>query len=1396
MAETIILRTELRDGATVIAQLQAIEAAAAKLSAKPITISVNASVSQELSRLTKAQLTYATAQERRIAAEARLALQTQKTVTEQEKQKTSAANLALQQAKTATAAERHATAEANLTGRMQDTEKASDSLGSSLAKNLADRAISAAINAITQSLREALSTMKEVDSELTTIKKVTGASDSYIQGLGDRAYDTASKYGVAANEYLQSVAEFSRAGYGELAEGLAEVATKTQLVGDVNAETATKMLISMDAAYKLGGSVESLSLIVDQANEIDNKYATSIEKLAEGMPIVASVAANAHISQEQLMAALGTITAQTQVSGSEAARAFRAIILNIMGDTTTEIEDGVTFTKDEIESLSDVLWKYSSDAMEAAAATGELVNPMEAIAGLSQAMKDGLLTEQQLTAMLSSLGGKLRTNSLVALVKGFDTYQQMLGQLEDATGSADKEVDSMLGSWESKTQILKNSWTALVSTVADTGLIKGGLDIIAAGLQGITALVKGLQDLVPSGSAADQFNQLDQDQSNLKTQEAEYDALKSKATELTEQEQRRLDVLEASIEALKTAVAEGNKFKWDYWLGDKRTQITWDTFWSSYDNDLDYVIGTTAENFDTLQARYKDAAISQDEYRQGLRDLVSTYQGWFDKLQQAENAGAALSDSEKAALVTWGDILTALKDVSGEAEDNTNAVNNQADAYETLADRIQDASSAIEAFKKSSKSDQDDSFQDMADAYAKVMEEIANGRINSNTAQAGYNLFLSDDERQALENDPQKMAAYVQSLEGLKTMLSGGGEDAGAAFAQWLQTAADAEGNLIDANGRLIASFDQTGDGLSFTVADLQALADYTGVSEDVILSWAQAMGVYGSEIYNVGDQALQLARDLGALTEAADGTQSVDLSKFRDGLSAAGKSQEEIDGLVSALKSIDGISFGATEESLADVSTAVDEIPEEKKTEIIANTAPALAAINALEASLNSLTGKTWTVNVGANARFQRRASGGRGGGLTLVNEEGPEIIQEGPTARIAGGGEPTVTMLEPGAMVYTAPQTRKMLRGKRPSGVFRAAARGYDPTGMDGALPPSDQGRFYVPGTAGTPGSPSRPGKGGGSSGKSSSSSSDYWKELQEAVDAKFKEAEKARKAELEDLDAQLDALKEARDTEEDRLELEEKILAVTEAQAKLANAQAERTVRMYNAATGQWEWIADQKAVQSAQDQLKKAQDALDKYRKDQDYDAAVAAIKAQQDAVNKRYDDLEAKWEEILSAVEEPLREIADILADVAKSGTDRQKGETGNVSSLAKLIADFIAENPSGWKLPGYDSGGVLHGLGGIKATGEDEIILGPALSAKILSPTPNAQFDAFAQALGAVYGMPNTGIPVTPSSSYGPSTDSHDTVYSFPGGINLTEQQANALTLGELARQLRILNLT
>ena len=257
---------------------------------------------------------------------------------------------------------------------------------------------------------------------------------------------------------------------------MAELATKTQLVGDVTSDIANQFILSADAAYKMKGNVEELNDVLDKANEIENNYATSIQKMAEGFPIVANVASMANMSIDELMAALGTITAVTQESGTKAATALRALILNIIGDTETEIEDGVSWTKDEINSLNDALWIYAEDAMKAAQASGTLVDPMKAIASLSKAYKDGLLSQAELANLESDLGGKLRTNQLDALVKNYDMYAEMLDKVANSAGSADKEVSIMLNSWESKTNILKNKWTEFISHMTDTDLIKGALD--------------------------------------------------------------------------------------------------------------------------------------------------------------------------------------------------------------------------------------------------------------------------------------------------------------------------------------------------------------------------------------------------------------------------------------------------------------------------------------------------------------------------------------------------------------------------------------------------------------------------------------------------------------------------------------------------------------------------------------------------------------------------------------------------------------------------------------------------------------------------------------------------------------------------------------------------------
>lgn len=354
------------------------------------------------------------------------------------------------------------------------------SLTSFMGRVLVYRALYAAISTVTNAFKTAINTIHKVDDEMVTVRKVTGFTAEQMESIQEQAFKTATKYGSSADEYLSGVAAFARAGYKELAADLAELSTKTQIVGDTTADVANQFLLSVDAAYKYKGSVEALSRVLDGANELDNKYATSIEKIAEGMGIVAPVAAQMHVGVDELAASIGTITAVTQRSGTEAARALRAIFLNIVGDTKTEIEEGVTWTTGEIAGLKDVIRQYASEAYKAAEATGAVIDPMEAIRGLAKSMEEGVLTEQKLMEMVSDIGGKLRTSQLLAIIQNWDMYESMLQDYRNAYGSADKEIENAMDSWTRKANVLKNTWTEFVQRTINAEGMKNFLDILTA----------------------------------------------------------------------------------------------------------------------------------------------------------------------------------------------------------------------------------------------------------------------------------------------------------------------------------------------------------------------------------------------------------------------------------------------------------------------------------------------------------------------------------------------------------------------------------------------------------------------------------------------------------------------------------------------------------------------------------------------------------------------------------------------------------------------------------------------------------------------------------------------------------------------------------------------------
>lgn len=470
MADNIQLKVQYSDGGA-LTSLTKINEFADKLSGKTLSIKIDVSGLEKLNKQNVAALNsvarLTTAISNQTAAEAKLETAQAKVITATARQ--TAADAKLKDANTRAIKAAHELTDA--------TNRTGDSLLSNAKKFATWMLLGNTISGVKRAFEEALDEMKKADSELVTVRKVTGMAADELERLNKAAFATATKYGESASEYLANVSEFARAGYGDTADKLAELSVKTQIVGDTTADTANQFLLAVDAAYKYNGSITALSRVLDGANEIDNKYATSIEKIAGGLGIVAPVAAQANIGIDELTAAIGTITAVTQRSGTEAATALRAIILNIVGDTKTEIEDGATWTAGQIKGLSDIVKVYAKDAYDAAQASGEVLNPMKAIAGLAQSVKDGVLSASQLYEMVSDIGGKLRASQLTALVQNWDMYESMLTDYASAYGSAEKEIENATDSWERKTKQLQNTWTEFIQKSINTSSIKGLIDV-------------------------------------------------------------------------------------------------------------------------------------------------------------------------------------------------------------------------------------------------------------------------------------------------------------------------------------------------------------------------------------------------------------------------------------------------------------------------------------------------------------------------------------------------------------------------------------------------------------------------------------------------------------------------------------------------------------------------------------------------------------------------------------------------------------------------------------------------------------------------------------------------------------------------------------------------------
>lgn len=1248
---------------------------------------------------------------------------------------------------------------------------------------LGRRLSNAAINAVTSSFREALSTMREVDQELANIRKVTDAPESVINELGAQSYDVASRYGISAQDYLSAAAEFAKAGYSNYGD-MAELATKTQLVGDVAAETATKFLISTDAAFKMGGSIEELTTVLDKANIIENNFATSIEKLAGGFPIVANVAAMTNMSVDETVAALGTITAVTQESGQMAARALRALVLNIMKDTQTEIEEGVNWTEQEIETLQDVLMKYSGEAMRAAQEAGKIVNPIEAFRGLSEAYKSGDLTQAELAQLASGLGGKLRTNQLLALVQNMDMFDEMLGMVEDSAGSADKEISVLLETWNAKTNQLKNSWTKFVSELIDSGEIKGLIDEVRSFVEGLDAEQIG-GDI---RNAIEPIIRFIQD------------------TDWKAAGQNISNIFDKITKFAQAAVVVSTLSTIYGWLSSIFSMLgsiggllgIGGAVGVAAGGGIVAAIGVlaagvlaVADNFAKTNRVFSEATRELDQQRESVERANEAYRDSTDeisatalvadayirKLQEMEQNGLDADD----AASDYHDTLVRLTQLIPELSEVIDLDNNSIKGgTEALYDNI-------EAWKANSTE------RAIAARKAAIVDAIAEAQV-----QNQINTIRRDKAQSGILADWDALQAEADNITNNIIVPGADVDDATlqrlTEITEWQDANYDAyleATRQVEAYNAAIEEGSNLIDELEGQLRELEELE-----SKETSSQQPKAEDFLSPGATDDMSRVLAMQEYLKASQETAQVTQD----GFEESAEAAEENEERTGAAVSAttrhlrraaqhrrelrteLQSVNDEIVGDTEdfaeetgETLADglrdsegeIQAAAAEMTrsigdgiisqsgyiKSKISEVVGIAKQFIGGLSASGSMSYHPEGQSWWVDSSGSVHTAHaEGTSNAPGGPTLVNELGPELISENGRAYIAGGGRPTVVNLSPGAIVIPADQTEEALKGGMP----RYARASMNATSLWG----SGKATTTWTGRGGRGGGGS---SGGGSSGGSASNSPDFsslekklsdllrnlelqiklaenegdyvqvvklYEKAQEAVkglvdkyraagygedstevltllNKNYDYAGKQLDIYRTKWDELIKALQADTDATKAASALEEKRQAAEDARESLANAQSQRTVRIYNAATGQWEWVADEGKVKSAQSALTKAEESYN---------------------------------EQVKS-------------------------------SALTELKA--LRDNPS-------DLSGIT---------------FGPALSAVATMSESSPEFQNFARALDAVFGVGSFLQSTEGSTSVLPTVDSHDTNYSF-GGVSLSQEQAGSMSLMELAKLLSVLKIT
>ena len=362
---------------------------------------------------------------------------------------------------------------------------------------------SASIYRVFNTFRQGVSVVKELDTTLTEMRKVSDESLQSLKNYQLESFNIADRVGTTAKQIQQSTADWMRLGE-ELpqAKKSAEYSTLLLNVSEFqNIDAATESLVAMSQAYK---DIDKLD-IIDKLNNIGNNYSISTSDLAQSLQKSAGALTTAHNTIDEAIA-LTVAGNQVLQSPDIVGQSLKTIALRLTGTSIEDMQeageeiDGLISTQSKLQKTIMDITKVPSNGYKGFNIlddNGNYKTTYEMLKGIAEVWQeigeeDKKMGTNRQSLLLETIAGKTRAAAASSILDNFKVLQDVYESSLNSEGSAQQELDKYLDSVDGKMQQLQNRMQELAAISLDSEFLKGLIDSGTKAIEIVTTLAKHL----------------------------------------------------------------------------------------------------------------------------------------------------------------------------------------------------------------------------------------------------------------------------------------------------------------------------------------------------------------------------------------------------------------------------------------------------------------------------------------------------------------------------------------------------------------------------------------------------------------------------------------------------------------------------------------------------------------------------------------------------------------------------------------------------------------------------------------------------------------------------------------------------------------------------------------